>query len=88
MQEITINENRIDILVNNAGFGLIGAAEDLSSEEIYNQFNTNVFGVFRTIRNVLPLMRNQREGMIVNISSVNGFVVTPYSSLILQANLQ
>jgi NAD(P)-dependent dehydrogenase (short-subunit alcohol dehydrogenase family) len=80
MQEITINENRIDILVNNAGFGLIGAAEDLSSEEIYNQFNTNVFGVFRTIRNVLPLMRNQREGMIVNISSVNGFAATPYSS--------
>ena len=80
IEKIMINENRIDILVNNAGFGLIGAAEDLSSEEIYNQFNTNVFGVYRTIRNVLPVMRNQREGMIINISSINGFVATPYSS--------
>jgi NAD(P)-dependent dehydrogenase (short-subunit alcohol dehydrogenase family) len=80
IEEIAINENRIDILVNNAGFGLIGAAEDLSSEEIYSQFNTNVFGVYRTIRNVLPIMRNQRWGMIINISSVNGFVATPYSS--------
>jgi short-subunit dehydrogenase len=80
IEKIMINENRIDILVNNAGFGLIGAAEDLNSEEIYNQFNTNVFGVYRTIRNVLPVMRNQREGMIINISSINGFVATPYSS--------
>ena len=80
IEKIMINENRIDILVNNAGFGLIGAAEDLNTEEIYNQFNTNVFGVYRTIRNVLPVMRNQREGMIINISSINGFVATPYSS--------
>ena len=80
IKQITKNENRIDILVNNAGFGLIGAAEDLSSDEIYDQFNTNVFGVYRTLRNVIPVMRNQREGMIINISSVNGFVATPYSS--------
>ncbi len=69
--EITINENRIDILVNNA-------VEDLSSGEIYFQSNTTVFGVYRTIRNILPVMRNQGGGMIINISSVNGFVATPY----------
>ena len=80
IKEITKSEKRIDILVNNAGYGLIGAAEDLSSDEIYDQFNTNVFGVYRTLRNVIPVMRNQREGMIINISSVNGFVATPYSS--------
>jgi short-subunit dehydrogenase len=51
-----------------------------SSEEIYTQFNTNVFGVYRTIRNVLPIMRKQRAGMIINISSVNGFVATPFAS--------
>lgn len=80
IEEIKINENRIDLLVNNAGFGLIGAVEDLSSEEIYSQFNTNVFGVYRTIRNVLPVMRKQLGGTIVNVSSVNGFVATPCAS--------
>lgn len=52
INKIVENENRIDVLVNNAGFGLIGAVEDLSSEEIYSQFNTNVFGVYRITRNV------------------------------------
>src|SRR6476659_317003 len=60
---------RIDILVNNAGYALSGAFEDLSLDEIKTQYETNVFGLIRTTQEVLPIMRKQRSGMIVNISS-------------------
>jgi NAD(P)-dependent dehydrogenase (short-subunit alcohol dehydrogenase family) len=72
---------RIDLLVNNAGYTQLGAAEDLSSEEIEAQFNTNVFGVFRTIREVVPIMRRQTTGgSIINIGSANGFFGVPCAS--------
>lgn len=64
--------NRIDILVNNAGYGLTGAFEDLSLDEIKTQYETNVFGLVRTTQAVLPIMRKQRSGMVVNISSGAG----------------
>jgi short-subunit dehydrogenase len=60
---------RIDILVNNAGYALSGAFEDLSIDEIKTQYETNVFGLIRTTQQVLPIMRKQKSGMIVNISS-------------------
>jgi NAD(P)-dependent dehydrogenase (short-subunit alcohol dehydrogenase family) len=60
---------RIDILVNNAGYALSGAFEDLSMDEIKTQYETNVFGLIRTTQQVLPIMRKQKSGMIVNISS-------------------
>jgi len=63
---------RIDILVNNAGYGLTGAFEDLAMDEIKTQFETNVFGLIRTTQSVLQIMRKQRSGMIVNISSGAG----------------
>jgi NAD(P)-dependent dehydrogenase (short-subunit alcohol dehydrogenase family) len=72
---------RIDILVNNAGFGLFGALEDQSIEDIKKQFETNVFGAIRTIQQVLPIMRNQRNGTIVDISSISGYVGFPASSV-------
>jgi NAD(P)-dependent dehydrogenase (short-subunit alcohol dehydrogenase family) len=71
----------IDILVNNAGFGLFGALEDQSIEHIKKQFETNVFGAIRTIQQVLPIMRNQRSGIIVNISSISGQIGFPASSV-------
>ena len=69
MQSITAEASRIDVLVNNAGYGINGAFEDLAMEEIKAQYETNLFGVMRVTQAVLPIMRKQKSGMIVNISS-------------------
>jgi short-subunit dehydrogenase len=71
----------IDILVNNAGFGLFGALEDQSIDHIKKQFETNLFGAVRTIQQVLPIMRNQRRGIIVNVSSIAGQIGFPAQSV-------
>jgi NAD(P)-dependent dehydrogenase (short-subunit alcohol dehydrogenase family) len=64
---------RIDVLVNNAGYGLCGALEECSAEETLAQYQTNVFGMINVTRATLPVLRGQRAGHIVNISSVGGF---------------
>jgi NAD(P)-dependent dehydrogenase (short-subunit alcohol dehydrogenase family) len=69
IQSITAEASRIDVLVNNAGYGLTGAFEDLAMEEVKDQYETNVFGFIRVTQAVLPIMRNQKSGIIVNISS-------------------
>lgn len=80
--ENIIDENgQIDILVNNAGYGLFGALEDIALSEIKNQFETNVFGVIRVTQNVLPIMRSQNNGIIINISSISGLVGIPSQSV-------
>lgn len=71
----------IDILVNNAGASLIGAVEETSIKEAEFLFNTNVFSILRTTQAVLPYMRIQHYGRIINVSSVLGFLPSPYMGL-------
>src|SRR5919106_305132 len=81
IQAIVSEAGRIDILVNNAGYGLVGAFEDLSiDDEIKNQYETNVFGLMRVTQAVLPIMRRQKSGIIVNVSSGAGLFGYPGGS--------
>jgi NAD(P)-dependent dehydrogenase (short-subunit alcohol dehydrogenase family) len=68
---------RIDVLVNNAGFGLLGAVEEASAQEVENLYRTNVFGLLNVTRAVLPAMRKQRSGRVINMSSVGGYASFP-----------
>jgi len=80
IEKIVSEKGRIDVLVNNAGYGLFGAFEDISLDEIKAQYDTNVFGLIRTTQAVLPTMRKQKSGIIVNVSSINGQVAFPVIS--------
>ena len=64
---------RIDVLVNNAGFGLLGAVEEASADEVRRLYETNVFGLLNVTRAVLPAMRARRSGHVINLSSVGGY---------------
>jgi NAD(P)-dependent dehydrogenase (short-subunit alcohol dehydrogenase family) len=77
IEKVKSENERIDVLVNNAGYGLIGAFEDLSAEEIKSQFETNFFGVIQLTQQVLPIMRKQKSGTIVNVSSGAGRIGFP-----------
>ncbi len=77
---IISNEGKIDILVNNAGYGLLATLEEGTDEEIFNQFDVNVFGLIKTTREVLPHMRAAKSGVIINISSFLGKMGLPLLS--------
>ena len=72
---------KIDVLVNNAGYGLIGPFETINTEQIKKQFDTNVFGMMETTKAFLPNFRANRDGTIINISSIGGKITFPLYSL-------
>lgn len=79
LKEVIQIEGRIDLVVNNAGFGVAaGGAEEISIEQAQKMFDTNFFGVVRVIRAVVPYMRNQGQGRIINIGSILGLIPAPY----------
>jgi len=81
VDEVLSVAGRIDLLVNNAGVGLVGGAEESSIAQAQALFDVNLFGILRVTNAVLPTMRRQRKGRIVNLSSVLGFIPAPYSAL-------
>lgn len=78
MQAALKKFGRIDVLVNNAGFGLNDSVEKMNMAELRSMFDTNLFGAIECIQAVAPIMRQQRGGDIINISSVSGHISTPY----------
>lgn len=74
-------EGKIDILINNAGVGITGALEEIPQNEIENQFQTNLFGPIAVIKAILPSMRNQKNGLVINITSIAGYMGLPFRSL-------
>ena len=81
VREVLDRSGRIDVLVNNAGLGIAGAAEESSIEQARALFDTNLFGSIRMTRAVLPQMREQRSGRVINVSSVLGLVPAPFGAL-------
>ena len=77
VKSIIKDEGKIDVLVNNAGYGLLATVEDGTDEEMFNQFNVNVFGLLKVTREVLPYMREAKSGVIINISSFLGKMGLP-----------
>jgi NAD(P)-dependent dehydrogenase (short-subunit alcohol dehydrogenase family) len=80
INKIVVEKGRVDVLVNNAGYGLFSSIEDVTLDQIKKQFETNFFGVIRLTKEVLPAMRKNRKGTIVNVSSAVGKVGLPLSS--------
>ena len=78
---IVKKEGHIDILVNNAGVGIGGAVEDTSTEMAKALFDTNFFGLCRVLQELLPVMRQQSEGLIINMSSIGGIIGLPFQGI-------
>src|SRR6266498_4866639 len=80
VQRVFEHAGRIDVVINAAGFGIVGAVEDTAIAEAKTQFETNFFGVVRVCKAVLPVMREQGSGLIINISSIAGLVSLPFQA--------
>lgn len=77
-QVLKLTGGGLDVLINNAGYGQAGALEDISRDVLREQFETNVFGLMDVTRRIIPVMRGQGRGRIINISSVLGFISLPF----------
>ena len=78
VEHVIAREKRIDVLINNAGYGLLGAVEDVELSEARKQFEVNVFGLAAITKAILPYMRAQKQGTIINISSIAGRISMPF----------
>ena len=81
VEQILLREGRVDVAVNCAGYGVFGSIEDTPLAMAQAQFNTNVFGVMRVCQGVLPLMRRQGSGLIVNVTSIAGELSLPFQGI-------
>lgn len=81
INSIYLKHHAIDILINNAGYGLVSTLEDVTEEEMYQQFNINVFGLLRVTKKIIPKMRESNYGIIINISSFLGKIGLPLLTL-------
>ena len=81
VQEVISKENRLDVLINNAGIGVTGAIEETPTEEMRKAFDTNFFGAIDMMKAVLPQMRSQQSGLIINITSIAGYMGLPFRGI-------
>jgi NAD(P)-dependent dehydrogenase (short-subunit alcohol dehydrogenase family) len=81
ISELIQKEGRLDVVINNAGVGITGPLEEIPTQEIKNNFETNFFGPIEVIKAVLPQMRSQQSGLIINITSIAGYMGLPYRSV-------
>lgn len=81
VQELLSRENRIDVLINNAGAGITGPLEEIPEVEMKRNFETNFFGPIGVIKAILPTMRKQKDGLIINITSIAGYVGLPFRGI-------
>ncbi|HSD08443.1 SDR family oxidoreductase [Flavobacterium sp.] len=79
--EVITASGRLDVVINNAGVGITGPLEEIPTEEIKNNFETNLFGPIEVMKAVLPQMRKQKSGLIINVTSIAGYMGLPYRSV-------
>ena len=79
--DVIQKSGRVDVVINNAGVGITGPIEEIPTEEIKNNFETNLFGPIEVMKAVLPTMRSQNSGLIINITSIAGYMGLPYRGI-------
>ena len=81
VQQVLDKVGRIDVLINNAGAGITGPIEEVDSSAMESHFKTNLFGPLALIQKILPVMRKQKSGLIINVTSIGGYMGLPYRGL-------